>query len=327
MRFCVLGARFPPLSGALFFLCLGLISCTAPQTRALLEGRPSIANSAELQNTPFFPQVAYQCGPAALATVLAVSGRPADPEALREQVYLPARGGSLQVEMLTAARRNGAVAVAIEPTLPALLQTVVEGYPVVVLQNLGLDWVPRWHYAVVIGFDLDSPSVVLRSGVTRRLVLPMGTFERTWSRSGRWAMVALRPGDLPSAVEEPDYLQAALAFEKLAAPSDALRAYEAAVSRWAGNRLAWLGAGNSAYLLGQWGRAEHAFVQAAQLPGDPAPTLNNLALTLAAQGRHTEAIAAAERAVTAGGAFEAVARATLAELRAAQGQSIEGSDE
>lgn len=279
---------------------------------------------AELADTPFFSQSAYQCGPAALAAVLAATGTDVKPEALTEQMYLPARKGSLQVEMLAAARRNGAVATAIEPSLPALLQTVAEGHPVVVLQNLGLDWIPRWHYAAVIGYDLDSGSVVLRSGATRRLVLPMRKFERTWARAGRWAMVALRPGQLPSAVEESDYLEAVLAFEKIAPPGASLAAYEAAASRWPANRLAWLGAGNSAYRLCDWPRAEHAFARGAQLPGDPTPALNNLALTLAAQGRRAEAVAAAERAVAAGGAFEVAARATLADLRSPRAHSTEG---
>ncbi|MGH2349336.1 MAG: PA2778 family cysteine peptidase, partial [bacterium] len=193
MRFCVLGARFPPLSGALFFLCFFIGGCAAPPTRAFPDAPGPFAARTELSNTPFFAQSTYQCGPAALATVLSAAGIPADPEALSTQVYVPTRRGSLQVEMLAAARRNGTVALEIEPALSALLQTVADGYPVVVLQNLGLAWLPRWHYAVVIGYDLDSRSVVLRSGTTRRQVVPMASFERTWSRSGRWAMAALRP--------------------------------------------------------------------------------------------------------------------------------------
>lgn len=302
-----------------------MTGCTAPQNRALSLSPAPSATRVELSDTPFFPQSAYQCGPAALATVLVASGLSADPETLTAQVYLPERKGSLQVEMLATARRNGALAVVIEPALTALLQTVADGYPVAILQDLGPGWMPRWHYAVVVGYDLDSSTVVLRSGTTRRLVMPMATLERTWSRSGRWGMAALRPGELPSTLPELRYLEAALAFERLAEASQALTAYEIATRRWPDNRLAWLGVGNNAYSVADWPRAEHAFGQAAALPGDAAPALNNLALTLAAQGRMTEAIATAERAVAAGGKFEAVARATLAELRASQDASIQNS--
>ena len=52
--------------------------------------------SLELRGTPFFPQEDYQCGPAALATVLRAGGAGGDAESLQPQVYLPARAGSLQ---------------------------------------------------------------------------------------------------------------------------------------------------------------------------------------------------------------------------------------
>jgi tetratricopeptide (TPR) repeat protein len=325
MRFCVWGARFPPLSGALFFLSFLVAGCAAPPSRAPVEIPPAQAPHAELSEVPFFAQAQFQCGPAALAMVLANAGYPVDPQALEAQVYLPARRGSMQVEMLAASRRNGALAVVIAPNLPTLLATVAEGHPVVVLQSLGQKGLPRWHYAVIIGYDLGSRSVVLRSGTTKRLVMSMDAFDRTWSHSGRWAMAALRPGQLPSTLDEREYLQAALDFEKLAAAGQSRQAYEAAVLRWPASRLAWLGAGNNAYRLADWAQAERAFARAAELPGDPAPALNNLALTLAAQGRVTEAIATAERAVAAGGPFESAARATLGELRTSAGKLQEDS--
>ena len=54
----------------------------------------------ELESTPFYPQDDYQCGPAALATLLGAAGRPSSPEALVDEVYIPARRGSLEPEMI-----------------------------------------------------------------------------------------------------------------------------------------------------------------------------------------------------------------------------------
>jgi Flp pilus assembly protein TadD len=79
--------------------------------------------------------------------------------------------------------------------------------------------------------------------------------------------------------------------------------------------LFWMGLGNAAYTLQRYHDAEQAFRRAAQLPGEQDSALNNLALALAAQGRRTEAIEAAERAIAAGGRFAAAARATLADLQ------------
>ena len=90
---------------------LGGCAQLVPQTVALRTGWPAgVPQSVELAGVPFFPQDDYQCGPAALATVLAHSGVRVTPEALVPQVYLPARHGSLQVEMLAAARRHDRVA-------------------------------------------------------------------------------------------------------------------------------------------------------------------------------------------------------------------------
>jgi hypothetical protein len=64
----------------------------------------SFARAVELTDTPFYPQEAYQCGPAALATVLAHSGVRVSAEDLVPAVWLPERRGSLQPEMMAASR-------------------------------------------------------------------------------------------------------------------------------------------------------------------------------------------------------------------------------
>jgi hypothetical protein len=140
-----------------------------PQAAALQRHAPAdLPRRGELTATPFFAQTPYHCGPAALATALGAVGLKADPQALGDAVFLPAREGSLQLEMVAGARRQGAVATRLPPLLTALVQQVAAGQVAVVLLNLGLDFAPRWHYAVLVGYDLDAAEVVLRSGVTER---------------------------------------------------------------------------------------------------------------------------------------------------------------
>ena len=79
------------------------------------------------------------------------------------QVYLPERKGSLQVEMLAAARRHGMVSYQLAPRFEDLLREIAAGTPVIVLQNLGV-FSGGWHYAVAIGYDYDSGQLILRSG-------------------------------------------------------------------------------------------------------------------------------------------------------------------
>jgi tetratricopeptide (TPR) repeat protein len=241
----------------------------------------------ELSDTPFFPQERYQCGPAALATVLVARGVASTPDELVSQVYVPARQGSLQAEMIAAARRQGMLAVVVEPALDAVLEEVAAGHPVLVLQNLGLDWLPRWHYAVVVGYDLAAQELVLRSGTDARRLTQFGVFLKTWDRSARWGIVVLPPGTLPARPDAARYLDAASALEALGQPDAAHAAhaaYQSAVARWPNDAVAWLGLGNTEYARGEHAAAEAAFRRAVGSDPQAFAAWNNLSYALAARG-------------------------------------------
>lgn len=295
-----------------FILLAVLLTGCATHTRALLQESASrLPPRAELASTPFFPQERYQCGPASLAMSLATAGIDVTPDALKPQVYVPQREGSLQPEMLAAARRNGAVAMNIPPTLEALLTELATGHPVLVLQNLSLSWMPLWHYAVVIGYDLAREEIILRSGTTERLAMSLYTFDKTWERGNRWAMVTLPPGRLPSTTGESAVADALVAFEKASDASRARKAYASALQRWPQNLSLQMGLGNTAYAAGDRGAAAAAFRQAAQTHPDNAPAFINLATVLLELGEVEQARQAAERALTLGGPWRDAAAATL----------------
>ena len=287
------------------------------QTRALLERPPvDLGRVSELTGTPFFQQTEYQCGPAALATALVAAGREADPLRLGEQVFLPARTGTLQVEMIAGARRHGAVPTRLPPTLDAVLHEVRAGHPVVVLQNLGLSWLPRWHYAVLIGYDLDAGEVLLRSGATRREVMAMRTFEHTWARSGHWAFVALPPGQWPVTAEEAAVVDASVGFERVAPPLRAVAVYRSGLERWSGSLSLAMGLGNSLHAAGDPRAAADAFRAAAQQHRS-APAWINLASTLLELGDVPGALAAAREALALGDVrWQAQAEAVQARAQA-----------
>lgn len=265
---------------------------------------------AERTDAPFHPQEEYLCGPAALATALGSAGIRRAPEDLVNEVYIPARQGSLQPEMLAAARRSGAVAYPLAAEPQALLKELAAGHPVVVLQNLRLDWTPQWHYAVVVGYDLRSREVVLRSGREKRLVMDIDAFDRSWAKSGRWAFVALPPDRLPATAAEADYVNAAVALERVA-PTAAEGAYRTALGRWPNNLVARMGLGNIAYGRGDTESAESAFRRAAADHPDSGDAWNNLAQILHERGQAQAARDAAERAVATGGPRLPTYRRTL----------------
>ncbi len=299
---------------AALFVC-GLAACASapPLDPARVSALPE---TRELDTTPYFAQERNHCGPASAAMALAAAGLDATPDTLAPLVYLPARQGSLPLDMLGGARRVGAVAVRLDPSVEALYEQIAAGRPVVVLQNLALSWTPRWHYAVVVGFDRRDETVILRSGPERRQVLSLATFAKTWDRSGRWGMVVARPGEVPEGVSPDRYTESLLAFERLDRLAEARAGYEAGVARWPDHLTLAMGLGNTAYALGDLPASERAFRAAADAhPKSDAP-LNNLAHVLAARGAFDEALETVDRAIGLAGPNEAVARKTREEILA-----------
>ncbi len=239
---------------------------------------------AELQQTPFFPQKQFQCGPAALATVLSATGIDADPDTLTAQVYIPDRRGSLQPELLAATRRHDRIPYVIAPTVDAVLAEVGTGRPVLVLQNLGISSMPVWHYAVVIGFDAQADTLILRSGTKRRQVMRAERFVASWERAGSWGFVALRPGELPAAMTPERYLQAVSDLEAIGYFSAARAGYVAALQRWPDSATAWLGLGTVHYHLGDRKAAEDSYRRSLVVAPENAVARNNLAQVLLERG-------------------------------------------
>jgi hypothetical protein len=309
--------RSPALAGLLFCIALHA-GCATPQLGALLAERPAgLSARHEIADVPFYPQEMYQCGPAALATVLTHQGLVVTPESIAAAVYLPGREGSLQAEILSGARREGRIAYVLAPRLEDVLREVAAGTPVVVLQNLTFSFAPLWHYAVVVGYDLTREEIVLRSGTTQRLVMSLSVFERTWARSGYWAMVAMPPERLPVTAVEERYVGAAAATER-ASPAAARRAYATALEHWPRNAVALLGAGNAAYALKDIAGAEQAYRHATVARPNSADAWNNLAQALLELGRNEEAQAAVAEALELGGPRSATYRATLNAIQAAR---------
>ena len=283
---------------AVVFAAWLLYGCaTPPQTRQLLLSNPDLPPAVELVTAPFYPQRDYQCGPAALATVINFHHLETSADELVSRVYVPKLQGSLQAEMLAATTSYRRLAVQLDGRLQSVLREVAAGLPVLVLQNLGLDAYPVWHYAVVIGYDLEQEEVILRSGEIERLVRPLAVFERTWARAGHWSMVAVPPDIMPASAGLQQYRTAVLAFESSASPAARLQAYSSGLRRWPDSFVLSMGAGNAHYQLGRYAASERAFRRAIAAEPARAEAWNNLGYALWRQGRRQQALQAIARAL------------------------------
>ncbi len=293
-------------AGVFLAALLGGCAALLPQTEALRQARPSaLPERVDLATVPFFPQQDYQCGPAALATEMAAFKVPVTPEDLVPKVYLPARRGSLQVEMLAAPRRYGLVSYQLAPRFEDVLREVAAGNPVIVLQNYGVWPIDIWHYAVVVGFDFPAGRLALRSGEKEHLTMPFGVLEYTWKDSDYWSMVAMPPGRIPVTADEARYLEAVVAMERVAPPAAARTAYAALVQRWPDSLGGAIGLANAEYAMHDLKAAERVLRDAGRRHPESAAVLNNLAQVLSDEGNNQEALRLIDRARELGGPLAA----------------------
>ena len=288
MKFCNWQRQF--LASCLLLIMTG---CAAvPQSLELSREPGNLPRRVMLDEVAFFPQEEYQCGSAALATVLSYRGVDVVPDSLIEKVYIPERKGSLQIEMVATARSYGKLTYPLENQLKDLLAELAAGNPVLVFQNLALSFWPQWHYAVAIGYDLDSAELILRSGTYREYRMSLATFERTWQRGGGWAYVVMPPGEIPVTATPKKYLLAAYDLERAGFNQMALESYRGAAIKWPEDSTALMALGNSEYSMGFMPQAQSMFTRVILQEPKDSSAWNNLAYSLVGRGCLQAAVSA-----------------------------------
>jgi hypothetical protein len=295
---------------------IAVSGCAGTAPRLVELASASLPRKIELDATPFFPQRAYECGPAALATVLVDSGVATNADELVSAVYLPGRKGSLQPELVATTRTHGRLPYLLPPDVDPMLAAVAGGHPVLVLQKLGAGPWPSWHYAVLVGYDLDANRVTLRSGTTRALEMSAAKFLWSWDRAGRWSLLALEPGELPPRADPARYLEAAAGLEATGRVADAEVSYRAAERQWPESAMARVGLGNLAYARGDFVSAANEYRAATQRDAADPVAFHNLADTLLQLGCPQKASATIATAVqlAASGPFAAEVADTAREI-------------
>ena len=208
--------------------------------------------------TPFFPQQDYQCGPAALATILGWAGEDVDDQMLVDEVWLPERRGSLAIELVAAARARGKLVYPIDTPI-ALFAALDNEQPVLVLQNLALERWPRWHFAVVTGYRDAGRTIVLNSDVRESLAMHWNRFVRTWARARYQGWLILPAGELPDAAQPLPLVRALNELETSTGATAAAPFWSAAAARFADDYLVQFGYGNHLWSTHQRYEAIEAF--------------------------------------------------------------------
>ncbi len=309
MRAEPVSQRIRRKAGALFFV-LALSACASLPP-------PPAGEAVQLANVPAFAQDDLQCGPAALASVLSASGVPATPESLTPDLFIPARKGSLQVELAAQARLRERVPLVLEPVERALIAALREGQPVLVLLNLGVRSYPIWHYAALTGYDPEA-GYTLNNGKARAETMARATFLRRWQWADSWALTLHRATEPPAYAGASQWIAAAAPLQR-SHPEAVEQAYRAAVQRWPDAALGWAGLGEARFAAGDLSASVSSLRQAVRLAPDDAAIANNLASVELARGcvNAARSVLAEVDVTTAPAAVAAALRATQQELQMA----------
>lgn len=275
--------------GLLLTLLL-LVACQSPpQSRQLLAEPPAISRQALLSTVPFYPQQDYFCGPTTLSEVAAYYGVEHSADSIASLTFTPGLQGSLQIEMAAASRQLGFVAYEQRGSLSQLLQLIDEKIPVIVLQNNGLSWLPQWHYAVVIGYDLDRREIILHSGLSAEYRLPLATFERTWQRANYWLLAMLPPEHTSTLLDPFLYTRACQDLLQTRQTEAGVTALISATEQWPDYWLPYFLLGNHFLALAP-AEAATWFAKGLPLARQQPAYLNNYALVLSDLGCKAQAL-------------------------------------
>lgn len=224
----------------LFAGFLLLMGCQGtPQTDQLRQqGLANLPPPHTISSVPFYPQQQYYCGPTTLSEVFGFYGVNVSPDDIAPKLFIPDKEGSLQLEMVSATRQYGFLPYIERGTLQSIMAMVSDDVPVIVFQNLSIQLLPQWHYAVVIGFDSEKGTITLHTGVTESHEMSFELFERTWGRGNYWYMTPVPPGVTSTEMTPFNYTQAAYDMLKVGDKDKAIAFLETATQRWPNE---WLG--------------------------------------------------------------------------------------
>lgn len=147
--------------------------------------KPLLGNNIE--NVAFYPQKAYQCGPASLAGVLNYWGIKVSPNDISNEIYSSSAKGTLTLDMKFYAENKGLRAIIYKGNLEDIKQKINSGYPLIILVDFGFWIFKKNHFMVVTGYDENG--VIVNSGKEKQKFLLKEELLRSWRKTDFWTLL------------------------------------------------------------------------------------------------------------------------------------------
>jgi predicted double-glycine peptidase len=172
---------FPLFCAVLLFLC----ACASSPT-VLPDG------SKTLSGVPFFPQEDYQCGPAALATVMNYwytrqgGAERIGIDEITKAIYSPGARGVLPSDLENYPKKKGFSAQQFRGSMRDIRDHIDRGIPLILFVEYGLSFYQLNHFLVVTGYTRDG--IIVNSGRREREMITNSDLEKVWKKTGYWAL-------------------------------------------------------------------------------------------------------------------------------------------
>ena len=171
----------------IYLRCLLLILLLISGGCSPLRSPPQQAGGGVLQglaNVPFRAQQSRDdCGPAALASLLAHRGLELSVAEITRAVYSPALGGSLLPDLENFARQRGFATRSGRGDLALLRRTLASGRPLIIPVETGLGPLTRPHYLVLYGADAEG--FLAHAGVRAAVYITAADLLPRWEKLNR----------------------------------------------------------------------------------------------------------------------------------------------
>lgn len=158
-----------------------VVGCTPFQQTQWSPGQPGLHVIA---GVPFYPQQQEDdCGPSALASILAYRGQSVTVAKIADTVYDSRLGGSLLPDMENYARQRGFATRSGRGNPELLRQAVDAGRPVVIPIETGFWRLSRPHYIVIFGYDRRR--FLAHAGVREGVFIDADDLLQRWEKMNR----------------------------------------------------------------------------------------------------------------------------------------------
>lgn len=163
-------------------LVLLVLGCgVQPQVSPVLGPAHEHSTAGTFLDVPFVLQSQKNdCGPAALASILAYGNHAIPLKTITSEVYMPALGRTLLPDMENYARSLGLRPVTGSGDLDLLRQRIDADTPVVLLLDMGRMLTSRGHYVVLVGYAAGG--FLIHSGTEAYQFMATDALKQRWSR-------------------------------------------------------------------------------------------------------------------------------------------------